>query len=314
MSKKTLLQYALPAVITGMLFATVAVSWEEPGNNPPDGNVPAPINVSANNQSKEGWLTIGNTSAPSMQLDVQGIVPALGSLNVSGGAILNTGGAATGLIVANGKVGVGTSTPSAVFHVKGDGSKTGNDEVVFNVNQVIIEDGSAELVLKDTSATSKDWTFVTHCSNKLHISSSDGVSSDGRLTIDGSNGNIGIGDKTPDAKLDVVGNIHYTGTITDVSDIRLKENISPINNALDKITSLEGFRFQMIGEDSLNLGLSAQDVQTVFPEAVSVIESENGVDYLGLDYSQLIAPMIEAIKEQQSQIEELKLEVEMLKK
>ena len=120
MTKKTLLHYATPAIITGMLFATVAVSWDEPPSGPPTGNVPAPINVSAGNQFKEGWLTVGNTTAPSVQLDVQGIAPLLGSLNVTGGAHLNTGGATDGLIVENGNVGIGAVSSGAQLHLEGD--------------------------------------------------------------------------------------------------------------------------------------------------------------------------------------------------
>jgi hypothetical protein len=117
-------------------------------------------------------------------------------------------------------------------------------------------------------------------------------------------GKVGIGTTAPNVELDVIGSIEYTGTITDVSDIRLKENIQPIEGALDKLLTLRGFSFNDIGSEERSLGLSAQEVQKVFPEAVSVVDKKG---HLGLDYMQMVPPIIEAIKEQQAQIEELKL-------
>ena len=110
-----------------------------------------------------------------------------------------------------------------------------------------------------------------------------------------SGGNVGIAMTDPSVALDVTGDIEYTGTITDVSDIRLKENIEPIDGALDKLLTLNGVSFNMIGDDRRNLGFTAQEVQKVFPEAVSVVDPENG--YLGLDYTQMAPPLLEGIKE-----------------
>jgi hypothetical protein len=116
---------------------------------------------------------------------------------------------------------------------------------------------------------------------------------------------IGIGNDAPDVALDVTGDIEYTGTIADVSDRRLKKNIQNLMaGQLDKVLKLQGVSFKMI-EDAAGrteLGLIAQDVQEVFPELVQ--ESSGGT--LSLNYTGLIAPMIEAMKEQQAQIDELK--------
>lgn len=127
-----------------------------------------------------------------------------------------------------------------------------------------------------------------------------------------STGRLGLGTASPNVALHVVGDINYTGQIVDVSDIRLKENIRPLQSPLDKLTSINGFSFQMKGDPkhATEYGVSAQDVQKVFPELVSPV-SQNGT--LGVNYSGLIAPMIEAIKEQQAQIEALKAEIEFLK-
>ncbi|MBD3754135.1 MAG: tail fiber domain-containing protein [Gammaproteobacteria bacterium] len=132
-----------------------------------------------------------------------------------------------------------------------------------------------------------------------------------RVRILGENGNVGIGDIAPSAALDVVGDINYTGVIVDVSDIRLKENIHPLKEPLRKLTSLNGFSFQMRGDEkhTTEYGVSAQDVQKVFPELVHQIDEDGS---LGVSYDGLIAPMIEAIKEQQAQIEVLRARIDEL--
>ena len=134
-------------------------------------------------------------------------------------------------------------------------------------------------------------------------------------------GNVGIGTSNPNVALDVSGSIEYTGTITDVSDQRKKENIQALENSLSKICQLNGKSYEMIednqGEKETELGFIAQEVQQVFPEIVKVVESQESEDgetqeYLGVSYIQLIAPLVESIKEQQSIIEDLKSRIETL--
>lgn len=82
---------------------------------------------------------------------------------------------------------------------------------------------------------------------------------------------MGIGTTSPNVALDVNGNIEYTGTITDVSDARLKENILALDNALDKIQALNGVYFNvyfnmMDTPEQTEIGLIAQNVQAVLPQ------------------------------------------------
>ena len=124
---------------------------------------------------------------------------------------------------------------------------------------------------------------------------------------------IGIGDSTPDAALDVVGNIHYTGTITDVSDKRLKENFKDIDNALELIQKVSGYSYNMKEDETKKreYGVIAQEIQNVFPEMVTVVDNDKG--YLGVSYIQLIPVLLEAIKEQQQEIKTLKDKLEKYK-
>jgi len=94
-----------------------AFAWTEPSVAPPSGNAPAPLNVSFSDQSKEGRIGIGGVFAPAYSLDIRDSI-GLGTLRTTGGALLNTGGAATGLIVQNGNVGIGTTSPNGTFEAR----------------------------------------------------------------------------------------------------------------------------------------------------------------------------------------------------
>jgi trimeric autotransporter adhesin len=85
------------------------------------------------------------------------------------------------------------------------------------------------------------------------------------------------------------------------SDIRLKEDIKPLENTLNDLSKLEGkkYRNKQTETPLLEIGLIAQEVERVFPEVVS--ETNNG--YKAIAYDGLIAILIEAIKEQQEVIE-----------
>lgn len=92
----------------------------------------------------------------------------------------------------------------------------------------------------------------------------------------------------------VFGNIKIDGIVMSASDNRLKRNINKIENALDKISKLNGVTYTKIGNDKLKeTGLIAQEVKEVIPEVV--YEDENG--YLNIAYGNLLGLVIEAIKE-----------------
>jgi len=112
------------------------------------------------------------------------------------------------------------------------------------------------------------------------------------------------------------------------SDKRLKENIVNIPNALDKVMSLNGVTFDWKEEKVKSLGFEpsimvneigvlAQEIEAVIPQATAPApfdlinvdgkqESKSGEDYLTVQYEKIVPLLIEAIKEQQEQIEELK--------
>jgi hypothetical protein len=101
------------------------------------------------------------------------------------------------------------------------------------------------------------------------------------------------------------------------SDERLKQNITPIENALDKVKSLTGVEFDWKpeykhahGYEGHDTGIIAQQVQEVIPSAVRT----NDTGFLAVRYEKLIGLLVEGMKEQQAQIEELKAKLDGLTK
>jgi len=107
------------------------------------------------------------------------------------------------------------------------------------------------------------------------------------------------------------GDLQYTGTLTHYSDKRLKKDISEINNALEKILKINGVYFywkENKFSKEKQIGVIAQEVEPVFPELVQ--KNSNG--YLSVDYTKFTPILIQALKEQQKQIEALKQKNEKL--
>ena len=93
------------------------------------------------------------------------------------------------------------------------------------------------------------------------------------------------------------------GTITETSARELKENITPMSNSLDKIMALQGVNFDWKdGRGGKQIGLIADDVADVVPEVVQFNHSSP----TSLQYSKMVALLIEGMKEQQTEIDKLK--------
>ena len=119
------------------------------------------------------------------------------------------------------------------------------------------------------------------------------------------------------AGLTINGAITATGDITAffTSDKRHKNNIQTIPNALEKVTKLNGVTWEWnddvneVTKSTPKTGLIAQEVQEVLPEVVKTRDD----GFLALDYSKMMGLLVEAIKEQQTQIHSLTIEIEKLK-
>jgi len=151
-----------------------------------------------------------------------------------------------------------------------------------------------------------------------------GSANQANIMLSGASGTFGIHSNSGNADLLVDGSIRsLADVVAYYSDIRLKHKLEPITSALEKVQSLEGFTYESnelakelgYNEDYDNLtgkrkvGVSAQQVQEILPEAVTLapfdtrknedgtIESISGEDYLTVKYEKMVPLLIESIKE-----------------
>ena len=144
-----------------------------------------------------------------------------------------------------------------------------------------------------------------------------GTGNDAELFCDGTHMymdlNAGIGNfyirdgSTTRFTFDDAGDFTATGNVTAYSDINLKENINKLDSALDKLETINGYTYNFKDNPSVpKAGLIAQEVEEILPEAVAT--NEEGIK--SIDYNGTIALLVEAIKEQQKQIDDLRKELE----
>ena len=134
-----------------------------------------------------------------------------------------------------------------------------------------------------------------------------------------------VGSSTEEMRLESDGDLHLERDViaysTTVSDIKLKDNVVTIDNALDKVCKLRGVEYTWNKggrKDNRDLGVIAQEVEKVLPEIVKekkmpLIDDSDTV-YKTVDYEKLSAVLMEAVKEQQAQIDELTTILDQLTK
>ena len=105
-------------------------------------------------------------------------------------------------------------------------------------------------------------------------------------------------------------NATFGGTVTINSDIRFKKNIETISDALQRVLQMRGVFYNRLETEGREVGLVAQEVQKVLPEAV--LENET-TGVLSVAYQNIVGVLVEAIKEQQKQIEDLRSSIDELK-
>ena len=117
-------------------------------------------------------------------------------------------------------------------------------------------------------------------------------------------------------RLESDGDLHVDGNVvaysTTISDERLKKDIVKIDNALDKVSQLNGYTFEYLADGKKSAGVIAQEVEKVMPSAITEstlplkMGDDDKTEYKTVQYDQLHGLMIEAIKELKAEIEELK--------
>jgi hypothetical protein len=150
-------------------------------------------------------------------------------------------------------------------------------------------------------------------SNAVAIGS-DAIASQTDAIILGNSANenvkVGIGTNSPTEKLHVVGNVVVSGTVTATtltqSDRRLKTQIASLPSPIEVLKKIEGVSYYWKSNDdrAKQYGVIAQEIEKVLPDIVKT----NDAGFKAVNYTALIPFLVEAIKEQQKQIDELKKE------
>lgn len=202
----------------------------------------------------------------------------------------------------SGNVGIGTGSPTQKLHVVGNSK--------FDGNMAVVQGSPSTPSISSFSGASTGIFFPA--ANTIGLS----VSGVEKLRVDTS-GNVGIGTTTPSYALHVIGTVAGTAAFMNVSDIRYKKDIKKISGALEKILSIDGVSYKFKNAEFPDLkfserremGVIAQTVEKVFPEAVSL--DKDG--FRSVAYSMLISPIIEAIREMNYKATKLEDENKMLK-
>jgi len=272
-----------------------------------NGEFHAPIKSNAVTVLRNGNMGIG-VLTPSQRLHV-----GSGGVRLEGPATSGTGSVALSLggfgdlqvdangtvggrfvVKENGKVGIGNATPGFPLSFA---SSVGDKISLYGSAGVHYGFGIQSYLMQiHTDGSLADIAFGYGSSSSFTET----------MRIKG-NGNVGIGTSAPAQKLQVAGSICATGTIGSCSDIRYKQNFSPIAHSLSSLLTLNGFYYfwkkdeypDMQFTDERQLGFSAQDVEKLFPEVVTTDAS----GYKSVDYGRLTPILVEAIKEQQQQID-----------
>ena len=275
--------------------------------------------------SPQGYIHMDNAnvgigvSVPTHKLEVSGTTKLDGTLDVTGvstlGATTGATVAADGIVTVNNVTDSDSATAGALIvkgglgialntHIGGTLNVTGISTLGATTGAIVSSDGivtvnnltdstdkdSGSLIVKGGVGISKN----THIGGTLNVTGDTTIDSSKKLicaTIE-SNSNSKV---TFNHDIELASNKTVTAhQFFAASDRNLKQNIVPIENALDKVCKMEGVHYEFISNPGVKkLGLIAQDVEKIIPEVVS----ENNEGTKGIDYAPIVGILIESIKE-----------------
>ena len=196
-----------------------------------------------------------------------------------------------------------------MFQLMYQGFKFGlGESISFDFDQLSVGGtGQYNLVLNGTNATGKkmklqgtDDAIITFAENSTDRANLWWDASADSLIIDNLEESTAL---AVGATIAVTGALTATGDITSTSDVRLKSDVKTIEKATDKIDKLRGVSFVKDGKQSI--GVVAQEVEKVIPEVVYTDQSKDKIKNVA--YGNMVGLLIEGMKEQQKEIDRLKL-------
>jgi len=263
-------------------------------------------------------LKNGNTGfgvdIPTQKLDIDGQIRIRGGAPGNGKVLTSDGNgvaswqtpsysnwtvAGANIYRASGNVGIGTSAPGELLHVRNTS-------------------GTAKIRVQSTNMSAIDFYNNTAYVAGIGVSVSEGhlfLYNGGNVSVKG--GNLGIGNINPGQRLDITagnGRVQSGYSWLTNSDIRYKKNVSTLENVLEKVSNLRGVRYDLTEVDDSSpghgkhIGFIAQELETEFPEFV--VTGDDG--YKSVAYDKMTAVLLQAVKEQQAIIETMMHRIEML--
>ena len=223
--------------------------------------------------------------------------------------VIPSAGSAGEFLKHDGTFGTPSYTTNTDTVDMGDGfkiaSSDGTDQFTVTENEEIRFAGSGATTVSFDASTQKVTISSTDNNTQatrdsLSIDTNDNVAFEGLM--------IGQASGATANTIRCVGDI-----VAYYSDDRLKNKIGNLEDALSKVNSLNGFTYTPneaalalgVDQDEVRVGVSAQEVQAVLPEAVKDAPVENTEGYLTVQYEKIVPLLVEAIKELSAKVEEL---------
>ncbi len=180
--------------------------------------------------------------------------------------------------------------------------KTNSGDMTFDsAGDIILDADDAEVIFKDGGTTiakfinsSSDFVIATDVDDKdFIIKGQDSTSEITALTID----------------MSAAGAATFNNDVTAFSDKRLKTDIEPISNALEKVMRMQGVYYKRndVENAKTQVGVLAQDMETIVPEVVLTADDE--MQTKSVDYGKLTAVLMEAVKELSNEVTHLKQQI-----
>lgn len=291
------------------------------------------------------WTAVPNGSAATPSFAFQNS-SSTGIYRVAADSLgISTAGVQRVVVDASGNVGVGTASPTAPLHI----ARTGNINVLFEntattgqVGLQVKNTGGSTTLAQDANGgflftdNSKPFLFYTGGSERMRIDASGnllvGTTStfdSGKICSDGASAAVPLACRvtptTNSAQIyfrngnGIVGSITTNGSATSFnpsSDERLKENIQPITNGLERVSKLKPVDYTWKSDGRLDNGFIAQDLlkEPEFEIRVNPIgKTEDGEEMFGVDYMKFVAVLTAAIQELSAKVDAQAAEIEALK-
>jgi hypothetical protein len=206
-----------------------------------------------------------------------------------------------GLEVVNGNVGIGTASPGSRLTLKSPGP--GGQEVLELRDSGDSAGDASAIVWKNASGVTRATIYQTGAGNSFRFIAA------GDIMF----GTGAVGFTASGERMVISTNGYVYANVQPYSDATQKTQLQPLTGALERVTALRGITYRWKDktlDQEKQMGFSAQEVEKVFPELVRV--APNGLKTVAYDH--LTAALVEAVKEQQREIEGLKREMESLKR